>query len=75
MTNIEQIAKDICIEYITGMSMALAVEHTERFDFFYEMYGCTVGRYRELNRHTAAQMDKLVGKLYERRLELNKQGE
>ena len=67
MSDIEGIARDCCVDYICGMSVALAEGLPEKFDLFYDFY--TSAFQRVTDKHTRTQMGKLVGKLYERRKE------
>lgn len=67
---VDQIARDYCMDYIAGMSLALAEEKPDEFDLFHSLYSSAVERVKDRNPHVAHQMGKLVVKLYERRQEI-----
>jgi len=68
--SVDEIARNYCMDYISGMSLALAEEKPDKFDLFYDFYSSAVERVKERNPRVAHQMGKLVAKLYERRQEI-----
>jgi hypothetical protein len=67
---VDEVARDCCMDYISGMSLSLAAKKLDDFDLFHSFYKDLVEGIKERDSHMAHQMNKLVEPLYERRKEL-----